>query len=109
MTSVIIDFNSLPDIILTGKLYGENIRNKLLLDEYDKTDQKLTIIIPEKVYSISNSFILGFLSKSIIKANNKNSFYEKYEFIAKPLFKIVIDSCVTRVLLEKELKNRNPQ
>jgi hypothetical protein len=65
--------------LFTGRPQGEDARKEQKLDELDKTDDKVIIVIPEGTTSLNPSFYLGLLYKSI-KNLGINKFEEKFKF-----------------------------
>ncbi len=63
-------------IILSGKKAGLEFRNNLELDELDKTDEKINILLPN-VLSVHSSFIIGLIIGSI-EHLGLDKFEEKY-------------------------------
>ena len=49
--------------ILYGKDFGIQARRKLKLDEIDKTEEQVTIIIPNDIWSLNSSYFRECLSK----------------------------------------------
>jgi len=102
-TPVIIDFGTLEGPVFTGRPRGEQLRKKFHVEEFDNTDTQVEVRIPESTYSISSSFFLGMFGRSVVLAGSKDQFYKKYHFKSSPLFKGIIDTCVTRALQDKNL------
>lgn len=65
--------------VFTGRPQGEEARKELLLDELDKVDTLITLIIPENTTSFNPSFFLGLLYESI-KTLGIDKFEDKYKF-----------------------------
>ncbi len=65
--------------ILCGKTFGVQVREKLKLDEIDKTIQQVVIIIPDDIWSLNSSYFTGVFEKSIYHLGEEN-FRKKYLF-----------------------------
>lgn len=65
--------------ILRGKNFGTQIRNKLKLDEIDKTEEQVIIIIPSDIWSLNSSYFIGMFEKSILLLGEEK-FRKKYLF-----------------------------
>lgn len=104
-STMIIDFGNLEGPVFTGRQRGETLRKTLHVEEFDAENVEVEVRIPETTYSISSSFVLGLFGKSVVRAGSKEAFYQKYHFSSNPLFRGIIDSCVTRALQEKNLFN----
>jgi hypothetical protein len=100
----VIDFAKLEGPVFTGRPRGESLRRTLKVDELDSASGLVVDVqIPDTTYSITSSFILGLFGKSVVRAGSKQAFYEKYHFHTSPLFREVVDTCVTRALQTKTL------
>ncbi len=66
--------------LFTGRPQGEMARNELKLDEMDKEDGTINLVIPKGTTSFNPSFFLGLLYDSI-KRLGLNNFTTKYIFI----------------------------
>lgn len=64
--------------VLTKFSNGENDRKKFNLDEIDKTDEKVEVIISKNVLMMSMTYFAGLFGKSMKKL--KHEFKNKYEF-----------------------------
>lgn len=100
---MIIDFATLGGPVFTGRMRGEQLRERLSVERLDDTDAAVEVKIPDSTYSLSSSFILGLFGKSVVRAGSKQEFYRKYKFTSNPMFKDIIDSCVTRALQDKSI------
>ena len=65
--------------ILFGRDFGAQVRNKLKLDEIDKTEEQVTIIIPNDIWSLNSSYFIGMFEKSILLLGEEK-FRKKYLF-----------------------------
>lgn len=82
--------------VFTGRPVGQSARKSLNLDEFDKNDESIEIIIPDDTMSVNSSFFSGMFQKSL-KMLGEEKFREKYIFKCNK--KIIID-----VNIEKNIK-----
>lgn len=101
--SIQIDFAKIEGPVYTGRPRGESLRKKYHLDDLDKSDTRIDVLIPDSTYSISSSFFLGLFGASVVRAGTREKFFEKFRFVAGPVFTETIESCVARALQEKGL------
>lgn len=65
--------------ILSGRDFGTQVRQKLKLDEIDKTEEQVIIVIPDDIWSLNSSYFIGVFEKSIHYLGEEN-FRKKYLF-----------------------------
>ena len=65
--------------ILYGKDFGIQARRKLKLDEIDKAEEQVTIIIPDDIWSLNSSYFIGMFEKSVLLLGEEK-FRKKYLF-----------------------------
>jgi hypothetical protein len=70
------------NVYFTGQEYGEYVRNSSKLDEIENIHDSVTIIIPDKIYSIHPSFFEGLLKNVVLKLG-KDKFFEKFKIISQ--------------------------
>ena len=70
-------FRGSKSTLFTGRPQGEEARKKLKLDELDKADVEVELLIPDDTTSFNPSFYLGLLFNSIKKLGVDN-FLKKY-------------------------------
>jgi hypothetical protein len=73
------DYKSPKANMFTGRPQGEEVRAKLILDKYDKTNINITFEVPSGTISINPSFFLGLLFDSY-KNIEEEIFRSKYRF-----------------------------
>lgn len=93
---IIIDFDKFEDKVFLGYENGKKFRKDLNLQYLDNNNEVVEIIVSDKIYAISSSFVRGFLGDSIVKAGNKEQFYRKYNFKTRALILGVIDNMILR-------------
>ena len=79
-----------------GRPEGEKARKDLKLDEFDKNDESIEIIIPDDTLSVNSSFFSGMFQKSL-KELGEEEFRKKYIFKCNK--KLIIE-----VNIEKNIK-----
>jgi hypothetical protein len=99
---ILIDLSRYGGPVYSGRSRGEVVRDKLGLDQYDKSGQEIVIEVPENTYSITSSFFLGLFGRSIVYFGSKDLFLKKYEFIANELLLNSIDKYINIALLERK-------
>ena len=99
----IIDFRKIEGPVYTGRDRGERLRTQLNLDSLDDDEFVVRVIIPEKTYSISSSFFLGFFGPSIIKLGSRDAFLKKYKIESSEFLMSVINKHIARALQERNL------
>ena len=65
--------------ILYDKDFGIQARRKLKLDEIDKTEEQVTIIIPNDIWALNSSYFIGMFEKSM-QCLGEEIFRKKYLF-----------------------------
>ena len=73
-------FRGNKSTLFTGRPQGEEARKKLKLDEFDKIDVEVELLIPDDTTSFNPSFYLGLLFDSIKKLGVEN-FSKKYHLV----------------------------
>lgn len=79
---VIIDlgnYRSPESKVFTGRDRGETVRRESRIDELEKENARIKIIIPPDLYSINPSFFEEFLY-NVVKKLGKDKFYERFSF-----------------------------
>ena len=72
-------YRNLNSKILSGRHFGMQVRKKMKLDEIDKTEEQVTIIIPDDIWSLNSSYFIGVFEKSVNYLGEEN-FRNKYVF-----------------------------
>lgn len=65
--------------ILSGRNFGMQVRKNMKLDEIDKIEEQVTIIIPSDIWSLNSSYFIGLFEKSIHYLGEEK-FRRKYLF-----------------------------
>lgn len=98
-----IDFAKIEGPVYTGRDRGERLRKEFHLDEADKDQAEIDVVIPDETYSISSSFFLGMFGRSITSAGNKEKFLQRYHFRTSKFLQGIIDGHIARALQERNL------
>lgn len=75
-----------------GRPQGEEVRKDIGLSELDKTDEEITIIIPENTTSFNPSFFLGLLYNSIKYLGGVQNFKKKYKINIASKNQVIINA-----------------
>lgn len=102
-TSFVIDFNKIEGPVYTGRDRGEQLREKLGLDQIDLRHESVAVIIPSTTYSISSSFFLGLFGPSVVSYGSAEKFYEAYKFEATDFISGIVHEYVLRALQQRNL------
>lgn len=65
--------------ILFGRDFGAKVREKLKLDKIDKTEEQVTITIPNDIWALNSSYFIGMFEKSV-QCLGEEKFRKKYLF-----------------------------
>lgn len=82
MTIDLSKYKSSKSNLFTGRPQGQDVREKLGLDELEKSESEIVFEIPDDVNGFNPSFYLGLLFKSYKNLGIKG-FEEKYKFVIK--------------------------
>lgn len=93
MKKITIDFNQIEGPVYSGRSRGEKLRELYDLDNVDKQENIVEVIIPDSTYAMTNGFFLGFFGSSIINFG-KLKFYQHYKFTSSKVLKDAIESYV---------------
>lgn len=68
--------------VFTGRDRGELVREKSRVDEIEKDNSSVIIVIPDNIYSINPSFFEE-LFVNVVKKLGKDKFLEKFNFTSE--------------------------
>ncbi|MBR9821952.1 MAG: hypothetical protein GYB51_13240 [Rhodobacteraceae bacterium] len=100
-----IDLGSLTDSraqSISGHERGVHARVEFRLDDLDRLDEVVEVVVPDHVKAIATSFFQGMFSKSVQAFGSKDAFLKHYKFLAQPL---VVEQILKGV--ERSLTRRN--
>lgn len=85
--------------VFTGRDRGEYVRKHSNIDELEKQFDKITIIIPDQIYSINPSFFEEFLV-NVVKKLGKEQFLAKFEFksLGDYEYEMPLNQAIDRIL-----------
>ena len=90
-------------IILSGREKGEHLREKLKLDELERDNDEIVIIVPDSIVSFNSSYFLGLFTPSIKKYKSREKFLEKYKFECDEYIDKDIEDGIAEALKKKNL------
>ncbi|NJD03420.1 MAG: hypothetical protein FIA99_12695 [Ruminiclostridium sp.] len=102
---MVIDLNNykVKDIkVLSGREKGEEVRRLTNLEEKEKEEKLIEIIVPIDLYSINSSFFLGMFGPSIRKFKEEG-FRNKFRFKCDEVILKNIDDGISRALKESDV------
>ncbi len=88
--------------VFSGRSEGQTLREKLRLDEFDKSEEKVSLIFPDDTISVNSSYFLGAFGPSI-RTLGEIEFRNKFEFRYPEHLKRNIEDGIKRAL-----KSSNP-
>lgn len=100
----VIDFKMFNTEVFVGRDLGVLSRAKTKLEELDRSNEKVKILIPADAESLSSSFLLGLFGPSIRHCGSKEEFLKRYEFDMPDHFNKKLDRAIRRALLPSDLK-----
>ena len=76
--------------VFTGRPRGKQVRTDSKIDELAIKFDKITVFVPENVYSVNPSFLEEFL-KNVVQELGEDKFYSKFQFICNGEYQITED------------------
>lgn len=70
---------------LSGHEFGVRVRDRFNIDELDRAEGPVRVIVPDSLYSIAPSFFQGMFAPSVEKFGTPEAFFAHYEFEADPV------------------------
>lgn len=83
------------DRVLSGRMQGAALRDKLKLDEQDETDEIVTINIPDYIWSVNSSYFLSCFGASVRKLGEVR-FRKKYIFECDSVIQKNVEDGISR-------------
>lgn len=93
-----IDFSKFTGLVFSGRDRGAAMRDKFNLDDLDRKEGQVEIIISDDVFTISSSFFLAMFGDSIRHAKSREIFLNKYIFKIPDRFFPTIERSINRAL-----------
>lgn len=104
-TALVLDLEKLrgdsSNRVLAGRDFGELARVELRLDALDEQAEKILVMVPDDLYSVTSSWFLGAFADSI-RSLGPAGFRKKYSFAGKPIERVV-EEAIRAVELTKPL------
>lgn len=69
---------------ISGRPLGNQQRKVWKIDQEEDKYEEIVIIVPAQYLSVSSSFFLGFLGKSVRKCGSRDAFLQKFKFQCSP-------------------------
>ena len=93
------DYRTPGSKVFTGRDRGIEVRKKSKINELEKNNDKIIVVIPEDIGSINPSFLEEFLLDVVTRLRADN-FFSKFEFVNNGRYKIKedLDEAVDRIL-----------
>lgn len=88
--------------VLSGRERGEEVRRISKLEEMERRGKKITVIVPEEVYSLNASFFLGLFGP-IIRRLGENEFRARFEFVCDPIIDRNIQDGISHAVKESDV------
>lgn len=86
--------------VFTGRDRGEDVRESSHLDDFYHLKDKVIIVIPDDIFSITPSFLEEFLT-NIVLEDGKDKCLSKIEFQGRYNIKIALEEAIERILQKK--------
>lgn len=88
--------------VLVGYEYGQRVRNEFDLDNLDRGDGQVEVVLPARLDVVAPSFVQGFFGESVLRLG-KEGFYERYSFSGWPRDMLVqVETGLLRALMNRE-------
>jgi hypothetical protein len=105
MKKAIIDlkqFRTSGSKVFTGRGKGGEVRDASKIDELERLNDQVEIIIPTDIYSINPSFLEEFLVNVVSKLGAEK-FNDKFKFTNEGDYKIIrdLEEAIERILREE--------
>lgn len=84
------DYRSKSSRVFAGRHRGEEVRKTARLNDEDKAEDAVEVVIPMDTFSVNSSFFLGMFGDSI-RALGEERFREKYHFKGKNISRVLED------------------
>jgi hypothetical protein len=88
--------------VLSGKNNGCNARYRFKIDFLEKLYDRIYVIVPEDIFSITPSFWIGLFGNVISKLG-KEDFLNKFSFIPQHDYFDSLDEAIDRIISRKNI------
>lgn len=82
---------------LFGLEAGQRARKRLGIDELDRDDSPVEVVVPDDIYMITPTFFVGLFAPSVTRFGGADGFMKKYRFECTPLMDWQISNRVRSV------------
>lgn len=86
--------------VYTGRARGKADRLRFKVDDLDESSDRVQVVVPSSVYSMTSSYFLALFGDSIRKLGGE-AFLRKYELVAPEHVSSKVDDWIARALREK--------
>lgn len=97
-----VDFSKIEGPVYTGRDRGEALRTKWKLDELERGDEVVLVVIPDSTYTVSSSFFLGLFGPSV-RSLGMDKFWKKFQFRAPSPLMPLLRAHASRALQGRQL------
>lgn len=88
--------------VLSGRETGKNLRTQLNLDTVDHSDDIMTVIVPDTLYSINSSYFLGAFGASV-RTLGEQEFRTRYIFKCDDIIRKNVEDGISRALKDSDV------
>lgn len=88
--------------VLSGRERGIECRRLFDVAKLDKSPERVTVLIPEDIFSMNTSFFLGLFGESV-RTLGKEGFIEKFQFQCDDIHRETITEGIDRALKESNI------
>jgi hypothetical protein len=85
--------------VLSGRDCGEEFRRRFKLEDEDRREEPVHVLIPDEIISMNTSFFLGLFAPSVRRLG-PTKFFEKYNFECDDIHMSTIREGVIRAMKE---------
>lgn len=91
---------------LSGRLRGQAAREKFQLDDLDKAEDEVEVIVPSYIYSVTPSFFQGLFGDSVRAFDNDvQRFRKHFRFTAPAIVMQQVERGLSAILTSRDLKD----
>jgi hypothetical protein len=91
---------------LSGRLRGQAARKMFQIDDIDRRDDAVEVIVPGYVYSLTPSFFQGLFGDSVkAHGNDPSRFLARFRFVAPSIVLEQVERGLSAVLTSRDLKD----
>lgn len=87
-------------LVYTGRSRGRSDRARFDLSRFDESNEEVTVVVPDGIYTMTSSYFLELFGQSI-RLLGRDGFLQKYRIQAPEHVRRKIDDWILRALREK--------